>query len=98
MDSVDYKVMVEENDSTMTLPDRTRVPISVDYKVMGEENHSTMTLPDRTRVPIRGRGSYGVLGQVYSVPEKMHFFLLVRQIDRKGVSTTFSEGVCVRCE
>jgi len=53
-----------------------------------------MTLADRTRVKIRGRGSCGVLGQVYYVPEIRNCLLSLRQMDRQGVSTTCSEGVC----
>ena len=59
---------------------------------MVEEDQSTMTLADKTR--IRGRETCGILGQVYYVPDIRNCLLSVRQMDRQGVSTTFSEGIC----
>jgi len=38
-------------------------------KVMIEEGHLSMVLADRSRVQIRGKGSCGVLCDVYYVPE-----------------------------
>ena len=64
------------------------------YKVMIEEDHSSMVLADRSRVQIRGKGSCGVLGDVYYVPEIRNCLLSVRQMDRQGVTTTFSDGLC----
>ena len=35
-----------------------------------------------------------MLGDVYYVPEVRNCLLMVRQMDRQGVSTSFSEGLC----
>jgi len=39
------------------------------YKVMIKEDYSSMVLADRTRVLFRGKGTCGVLGDVYYFPE-----------------------------
>ena len=52
-----------------------------------------MVLADRSRVQIRGKGSCGVLGEVYYVPAIRNCLLSVRQMDRQ-VTTTFSNGLC----
>ena len=52
-------------------------------KVMVEEDQSTMILADKARVQIRGRGTCGILGQVYYVPEIRNCLLSLRQIDRQ---------------
>jgi len=64
------------------------------YKVMIEEDHSSMVLADRSRVQTRGKGSCEVLGNDYYVPEIRNCLLSVRQMDRQGVSTSFSDGLC----
>ena len=64
------------------------------YKVMIEKNHLSTLLADWSRVQIRGKGSCGVFGDVYYVPEIRNYLFSVRQMDRQGVTTTFSDGLC----
>ena len=90
-DYVIFRVIIDSGCSSHTFNCLNYID---DYKVMIEEDQSTMTLADKTRVQIRGRGTCGILGQVYYVPEIRNCLLSVRQMDRQGVSTTFSEGVC----
>ena len=90
-DYVIFRVIIDSGCSSHTFNCLNYID---DYKVMIEEDQSTMTLADKTRVQIRGRGTCGILGQVYYVPEIRNCLLSVRQMDRQGVSTTFSEGIC----
>jgi len=41
-----------------------------------------------------GRGTRGELGDVFYVPDIRNGLLLVREMDRQIVTTTFSDGVC----
>ena len=64
------------------------------YKMMRDEDPLSMVLTDRTRVQIMGRGTRGELGDVFYVPDIRNGLLLVREMDRQIVTTTFSDGVC----
>jgi len=64
------------------------------YKVTIEVDHSSMALAGRFRVQIRGKGTCEMLGDVYYVPEIRSCLLPVRQMDRQGVSISFSDGLC----
>jgi len=90
-DYVVFNVIVDSGCSSHTFNSLTYID---NYKVMIEEDHSSMVLADRSRVQIRGKGSCGVLGDVYYVPEIRNCLLSVRQMDRQGVTTTFSDGLC----
>jgi len=90
-DYVIFRVIIDSGCSSHTF---NCINYIDDYKVMIEEDQSTMTLANKTRVQIRGRGTCEILGQVYYVPEIRNCLLSVRQMDRQGVSTTFSEGIC----
>ena len=88
-DYVVFNVIVDSGCSSHTFNCLTYID---NYKVMIEEDHSSMVLADRSRVQIRGKGNCGVLGDVYYVPEIRNCLLSVRQMDRQGVTTTFSDG------
>ena len=90
-DYVVFNVIVDSGCSSHTFNCLTYID---NYKVMIEEDHSSMVLADRSRVQIRGKGNCGVLGDVYYVPEIRNCLLSVRQMDRQGVTTTFSDGLC----
>ena len=90
-DYVVFNVIVDSGCSSHTFNSLTYID---NYKVMIEEDHSSMVLADRSRVQIRGKGSCGVLGDVYYVPEIRNCLLSVRQMGRQGVTTTFSDGLC----
>ena len=64
-DYVVFNVIVDSGCSSHTFNCLTYID---NYKVMIEEDHSSMVLADRSRVQIRGKGTCGVLGDVYYVP------------------------------